>query len=113
MSVDHTEEVRDRLNEVIPSHYVLSSMSRDEIAFGVRIAFGIMGYIPKDLENSFEKSWEFFSENPSKFQGNSPENPSKSQDDFSQKSSTKNPENSDVSLSEFVYRVWRCDNGLS
>lgn len=97
---DYSELVHDRLEDIVPQ-LTLSELEGDEVAIGVKIAFNIIGYTPKNLEKSLEKSWEFFPENSSKSQGN-----------FSQNSSTKNPENSDYSLFEFIYRVWRCDNGL-
>ena len=89
---DHSCVVYDRLKEVVPVEK-LSDLSRDEVRMGTRIAFRIIGYIPKNLEKSFEKSWENFTENP-------------------QNSQRKIPENSKSSLFEFVYSVWRVDNDI-
>ena len=81
---EHSCVVYDRLREIVPVER-FEDLSGDDLLKNTKTAFEVIGYSPKNLENSMEKSL--------KIQG-------------------ENPQNSEVSLFEFVYLVWRVDNDL-
>ena len=48
------KEIYDRLVEIIPPHN-LSELELEELQVYCKIAFNVIGYEPKNLENSFDK----------------------------------------------------------